>query len=95
MNYLTMKKSLLAKGLNFSLPLKYLDYTDYLVNFELFCRHTLNYCILSNEDIDFVKIRTKETALFLTAMYHNIFLKKTFLLYKIYIKIKYCHPKIS
>ena len=29
------EKELLAKGLNFSVPPKYLDYADHLVNFEL------------------------------------------------------------
>ena len=47
------------KGLNFSLPPKYLDYADYLVNFELFYRNIHNLGILSNEDLDFVKTRTK------------------------------------
>ena len=28
------KKMLLPKGSNFSLPLTYLDYADYLINFE-------------------------------------------------------------
>ena len=36
------KKRLLAKGFNFSLPPKYLDYTDYLVNFEFFYRNIRN-----------------------------------------------------
>ena len=53
------KKRLLAKGLNFSLPPKYLDYADYLVNFEVFSRNICNLGILSNEDQDFVKARTK------------------------------------
>ena len=43
------EKGLLAKGLNFSLPSKYLDYADYLVNFELFYRNSRNLGILSNE----------------------------------------------
>ena len=51
------------KGLNFSLPPKYLDYADYLVNFEVFSRNICNLGILSNEDQDFVKTRTKEAAL--------------------------------
>ena len=38
MNYLSMKKRLLGKGLSFSLRLKYLDYGGYLVNLELFYR---------------------------------------------------------
>ena len=55
------EKRLLAKGLNFSLPSKYLDYADYLVTFELFYRNICNLGILSNQDLDFVKTRTKET----------------------------------
>ena len=58
------EKRLLAKGLSLSLPPKYLDYADYLVNFELFYRNIRNLGIFSNEDLDFVKTRTKEAALF-------------------------------
>ena len=49
------------KGINFSLPPKNLDYVDFLVNFELFCGNIRNLGIFSNEDLDFVKTRTKET----------------------------------
>ena len=65
------EKRLLAKGLNFSLPSKYLDYADYLVTFELFYRNICNLGILSNEDLDFVKTRTKETALSSSRNYNN------------------------
>ena len=57
------EKRLFVKSLNFSLPPKYLDYAVYLVNFELFYRNIRNLGILSNEDLDFIKIRTKEAAL--------------------------------
>ena len=57
------EKKLLAKGLNFCLPPKQLKYADYLVHFELFYRDIHNLEILSNEDLDFVKTKTKETAL--------------------------------
>ena len=40
-----------------------MDYADYLVNFEVFSRNICNLGILSNEDQDFVKTRTKEAAL--------------------------------
>ena len=40
-----------------------MDYADYLVNFELFYRNIRNLGILSNEDLDFVKTRTKEAGL--------------------------------
>ena len=56
------EKRLLAKRLNFSLPPKYLDYADYLVNFELFYRNIRNLDILSNKDLYIVKIRTKKAA---------------------------------
>ena len=57
-----IEKKLLAKGLNFSLPPKQLKYADYLVHFELFYIDIRNLEILSNEDLDFVKAKTKETA---------------------------------
>ena len=62
---------LLAKGLNFSLPPEYLDYANYLGNFELFYRIIFNLCILSNENLDFVKLRTKEAALCSYRNYSN------------------------
>ena len=65
------EKRLLAKRLNFSLPPKYLDYADYLVNFELFYRNIRNSDILSNKDLDFVKIRPKEEALSSYRNYDN------------------------
>lgn len=40
------EKELLAKGLNFSVPPKYLDYADHLVNFELFCTNIRNLVFL-------------------------------------------------
>ena len=55
------EKKLLVKGLNFCLPPKQLKYADYLVHFELFYRDIRNLEILSNEDLDFVKTKTKET----------------------------------
>ena len=58
-----IEKKLLAKGLNFCLPPKQLKYADYLAHFELFYRDIRNLEILSNEDLDFVKTKTKETAL--------------------------------
>ena len=55
------EKKLLVKGLNLCLPPKQLKYADYLVHFELFYRDIRNLEILSNEDLDFVKTKTKET----------------------------------
>ena len=60
MNCLTVKKGL--NRLTLSLPAKYLEYADYLVNFEQLYRNIRNLGILSNEDPDFVKTRTKEAA---------------------------------
>ena len=54
------EKKLLAKGLNFCLALKQLNYADYLVHFALFYRNIRNLEVLSNEDLDFVKTKTKE-----------------------------------
>ena len=56
-----LKKSFFVKGINFSLPPENLDYVDFLVNFELLCGNIRNLGIFSNEDLDFVKTRTKET----------------------------------
>ena len=57
------EKKLLVKGWNFCLPPKQHKYADYLIHFELFYRDIGNLEILSNEDLDFVKTKTKETAL--------------------------------
>ena len=65
------EKMFLTKGLNFSLPPKYLDYADYLVNFELFYSIIRNLGILSKKDLDFVKTRTKEAPLSSYRNYHN------------------------
>ena len=73
-------KRLLAKCLNFRLSPKHLDYVDYLLNFDLFCG------ILSNEDLDFVENKKKRNIPLL--IYGNIFLKNSFLLYKVYVKIE-------
>ena len=53
----------LRKSLTFSLAPKQLSYADYLVHFELFYRNIRNLVVLSNEDFDFVKTKTKQTAL--------------------------------
>ena len=57
------EKNPLAKDLNFRLLPKQLKYANYLVHFELFYRYIRNLEILSNEDLDFVKTKTKETSL--------------------------------
>ena len=57
------EKKLLRKSLTFSLAPKQLNYADYLVHLELFYRNIRNLVVLSNEDFDFVKTKTKQTAL--------------------------------
>ena len=69
MKCLNVKKGL--NGLTFSLPPKYLEYADYLVNFEWLYRNIRNLGILSNEDPDFVKTRTKEAVKYSYRNYIN------------------------
>ena len=69
---LDCEKSLLTKGLNFSIPCKKLDYADYLVNIELFFWDRRNLDILSNEGLDFVNAKTKEAAPSSYRIYNNV-----------------------
>ena len=64
-------KSFLWKGLNYSIPPKKLNNTDYLVNFELFYGDIRNLQVLSTEDLDFIKTKTKYTALSSFRIYNN------------------------
>ena len=57
--------------LNFCLPSKQLNYANYLVHFELFYSDIRNLEILSNEDLDFVTTKTKETALLSFRQYNE------------------------
>ena len=57
------EKVLLSKGLNFFLPLKQFKYADYLLNFELFFRDICKLGILSNENLEFLKIKIEDVAL--------------------------------
>ena len=57
------EKSLLVKGLSFSLPPKKLSYSDYLVNFELFYRSIDNLNILTGDNLGYVKTKIKDLAL--------------------------------
>ena len=66
-----IEKKLLAKGLNFCLPPKQLKYVDYVVHFELFYRDIRNLEIFSNENLDFMKTKTKETALLSFGQYNK------------------------
>ena len=58
-----IEKKLLKKGLSFCLPPKQLKYAYYLIQFEFFYRDIRKLEILSNEELDFVKTKTKEAAL--------------------------------
>ena len=66
-----IERKLFAKCLNLCLPPRQLKYADYLVHFELFYRDIRNLAILSNEDLDFVKTKTKETALLSFKQYNK------------------------
>ena len=57
------EKSLLRKDLNFSIPPKKLNHADYLVNFKLIYRDIHNLQVLSAEDLDFIKTKTKDIVL--------------------------------
>ena len=53
-------KSLLVKGLKFSIPPKKLSYADYLTNFELFYRSIYNLDSISNKNLVFVKTKIND-----------------------------------
>lgn len=55
-------KSLLAKGLNYSLSPEKLNYADYCLNFELFYRD-ISYLNLDSATKDFIKSKLKDVAL--------------------------------
>ena len=65
------EKSLLAKGLNFSVPPSNLNYGDYLVNFELLFRDIKNLNLSSSEHLDFLKTKIKDTAISSYRNYNN------------------------
>ena len=65
------EKSLLRKGLNFSILPKKLNHADYLANFELFYRNIHNLHVLSTEDLEFIKTKTKDIALSSFRTYNN------------------------
>ena len=56
------------KGLSFSLPLKKLSYSDYLINLELFYRSIDNQTILSGDNLDYIKTKIKDLVL---KSFHN------------------------
>ena len=65
------EKSLVGKGLNFSIPPNKLNHADYLVSFELFYRNICNLQVLPTEDLDFIKTKTKDMALSSFGTYNN------------------------
>ena len=54
------EKSLLCKGLNFSVPPKRLDYADHMLPFELLFRD-INKNEMPNEDKEYIKTRLKDS----------------------------------
>ena len=58
-----MEKTLLIKGLSFSLLPEKLSYSDYLINFELFYRNINDLNILSGDNLDFIKTKIKDATL--------------------------------
>ena len=65
------EKSLLQKGLNLTIRPKKLNHADYLVNLELFYGDICNLQVLSREDLDFTKTKSKDMALFSFCTYNN------------------------
>ena len=57
------EKSLLVKGLSFSLTPKKLSYSDYLVNFELFYRSIGNLKIIPRNNLNYIKTKLNNLAL--------------------------------
>ena len=58
-----MERSIFLNGLNFSIPNKKFGHTVYLVKLELFYRDICNLEVLSAEDLNFIKAKTKNIAL--------------------------------
>ena len=56
-----VEKSLLAKGLNFSIPPRKLNFADYMAPFESLCKDTKN-CEVANQRLDLLKIDLKKIA---------------------------------
>ena len=65
------EKKLHAQGLNFCIPPKQLKYVNYLVHFKLLYGNIHNLEILPHQDLDFMKTKTKETALSLFTQYNK------------------------
>ena len=56
-----VEKSLLAKGLNFALPPKKLDFADYVTPFELLYKDVKD-CDISRQNLDLLKVNMKKIA---------------------------------
>ena len=65
------EKSLLQKDLNFSIPPKKLNHAFYFVKFELIYWDIRNLQVLSAENLDFTKTKTKDIALSSFRTYNN------------------------
>ena len=52
-----------SEGFKLWHPPKKLNYANYIVNFELFCRYIFNLEVLSVEDLDFIKTKPNDIAL--------------------------------
>ena len=70
------------KGSNLTIPPKKLNHADYLVNFELFYRDIRNLEVLSAEDLDFIKAKTKDIVVSSArfSMYLTIYQKEKLML---------------
>ena len=70
------------KGLNLTIPPKKLNHADYLVNFELFYRDIRNLEVLSAEELDFIKAKTKDIVVSSArfSMYLTIYQKEKLML---------------
>ena len=64
-------KTLFFRRASFRILSKNLNHADYLVNFELFYTDICNLQVLSAEDLDFLKIKTKDIALSSFRNYSN------------------------
>lgn len=64
-------KKYLVKGFSICRPLRQHNYADYVAHFELFYRDIHDLEILFNENLDFVKTRTKEPTLFSFRQYNK------------------------
>ena len=61
LSFTDAEKSLLVKSLSFVLPTKQNNYSDYLINFELFYRSIDTLKILTGDNVDFIKTRIDDT----------------------------------